>query len=66
MQEKLQVLNEVVECVQQEVRRSFYGYNNPGNFGLLPIETVVPRRAPLEVDENGTAHRATESSSMVS
>jgi hypothetical protein len=44
LSERLQILNEVVECAQQEVRRLYYGYNDPSNFGLLDIE-VVPSGA---------------------
>ncbi len=44
LSERLQTLNEVVECAQQEVRRLYYGYNDPSNFGLLDIE-VVPSHA---------------------
>lgn len=40
LSERLQTLNEVVECAQQEVRRLYYGYNDPSNFGLLDIEIV--------------------------
>ncbi len=40
LSERLQILNEVVECAQQEVRRLYYGYNDPSNFGLLDIEAV--------------------------
>jgi hypothetical protein len=50
VQEKLQVLNEVVECVQEEVRRKYYGYNDPKNFGLLDVEAVVPA---LQDEEEG-------------
>lgn len=40
LSERLQILNEVVECAQQEVRRLYYGHNDPSNFGLLDIEVV--------------------------
>lgn len=40
LSERLQTLNEVVECAQQEVRRLYYGYNDPSNFGLLDVEVM--------------------------